>query len=95
MKPGDTVTVRLDGERDLEAAVDYLAQSMVSPDSFEAYVTLPQGTERRVCPIRFSVRRAGKDAASACPHTQYIHRKTDRLYMFCGNGKEYSEWSVM
>lgn len=43
VKLGDTVTVRLDGERDLEATVDYLAQSMVSPDSFEAYVTLPQG----------------------------------------------------
>ncbi len=35
VKLGDTVTIKLDGGSEVEAKVDYLAQSMAAPDSFE------------------------------------------------------------
>lgn len=40
----DTVSLKLDGSREKEATVDYLAESAQTPGSYEVYINLPEGT---------------------------------------------------
>lgn len=81
VKLGDTVTIKLDGGREVDATVDYLAQSMAAPDSFEAYVTLPQGTGTPGLSGTLSRSESG-ERRGICLPTYAVYTEENRSFVY-------------
>ena len=90
----DTVSLKLDGSREKELTVDYLAESSSMPGSYEIYVDLPEGTGMPGLSGKMSRSEQG-EKYSCCVTPESVHREGNRSYVYVVKerdgilGKEY------
>ena len=79
---GEQVLIRLEGKsRELEAKIDYLAESEGNPEKYEALITLPEGTG---VPGMSGVvsRSENGEKHSLCLPADAVHSENDRNYVY-------------
>lgn len=79
---GDQVLVSLEGKsKELEEKVDYLAASELSPEKYEAFITLPEGTGIPGLPGTVSRSESGEKYRLCIP-TVAVHSENNRNYVY-------------
>ena len=77
----DTVSVKLDGSREKELTVDYLAESDTMTGSYELYINLPEGTG--VPGLSGTMSRSEKgEKYSCCVSPASVHKEDVRYYVY-------------
>ena len=90
----DMVSLKLDGSREKELTIDYLAESSSMPGSYEIYIDLPEGTG--VPGLSGTVSRSEQgERHSCCVTPESVHQEGTRSYVYVVKerdgilGKEY------
>lgn len=79
---GDQVLVSLEGKsKELEEKVDYLAASELSPEKYEAFITLPEGTGIPGLSGTVSRSESGEKYRLCIP-TVAVHSENNRNYVY-------------
>ena len=79
---GDQVLVSLEGKsKELEEKVDYLAASKLSPEKYEAFITLPEGTGIPGLSGTVSRSESGEKYRLCIP-TVAVHSENNRNYVY-------------
>ena len=90
----DTISLKLDGSREKELSVDYLAESSSVPGSYEIYIDLPEGMGVPGLSGTMSRSEQG-EKYSCCVTPESVHRESIRSYVYVVKerdgilGKEY------
>lgn len=90
----DTVSLKLDGSREKELTVDYLAESSSMPGSYEVYIDLPEGVGMPGLSGTMSRSEQG-EKYSCCVTPESVYREGIRCYVYVVKerdgilGKEY------
>ena len=91
---GDAVKLKLDGSREKEATVDYLAESETAPGSYDVYLDLPEGAGTPGLSGVMSLSESG-EKQSCCLPAEAVHTVNARSYVYVARerdgilGKEY------
>lgn len=79
---GDQVTVKLEGQsKELEATIDYLAESKSVPEGFEALINLPENTGVPGVSGTISRSEPGEKYKLCIPPTA-LYKRDDRYYVY-------------
>lgn len=78
---GDNITIKLDGKSEMEAVVEYLAESRTVAGSYEVLIDLPEGLGAPGVSGKLTCSEAG-EKYSCCVSPQVIHKKDDRSYVY-------------
>lgn len=90
----DTARMKLDGSREKEVEIDYLAESDTAPGSYDVYVELPEGTGAPGLSGTMSLSESG-ERQSCCVPAEAVHTVNARSYVYVVRerdgilGKEY------
>lgn len=90
----DTVTVKLDGGREMELAVEYMTESQMQPGKFEILLTLPKGVGTPGASGILSRSKQG-ERQKCCVPSQVVHKAETRSFVYAIKeregilGKEY------
>ena len=90
----DTISLKLDGSREKELSVDYLAESSSVPGSYEIYIDLPEGMGVPGLSGTMSRSEQG-EKYSCCVTPESVHKEGIRNYVYVVKerdgilGKEY------
>ncbi len=91
---GDAVQLKLDGSREKDAAVDYLAESDTAPGSYDVYIDLPEGVGAPGLSGTMRLSESG-EKQSCCVPAEAVHIVNARSYVYVAReregilGKEY------
>ncbi len=91
---GDAVNLKLDGSREKDATVDYLAESDTAPGSYDVCLDLPEGVGTPGLSGVMSLSESG-EKQSCCLPAEAVHTVNARSYVYVARerdgilGKEY------
>lgn len=83
----DTVSLKLDGSRETEVTVDYLAESETMPGSYEIYINLPDGMGMPGLSGTMSHTEQG-EKYSCCISPLALHKEDTRSYVYVVKERE-------
>ncbi|MBO5057384.1 MAG: biotin/lipoyl-binding protein [Lachnospiraceae bacterium] len=83
----DTVSLKLDGSRETEVTVDYLAESETMPGSYEIYINLPEGMGMPGLSGTMSHTEQG-EKYSCCISPLALHKEDTRSYVYVVKERE-------
>lgn len=83
----DTVSLKLDGSRETEVTVDYLAESEIMPGSYEIYINLPEGMGMPGLSGTMSHTEQG-EKYSCCISPLALHKEDTRSYVYVVKERE-------
>lgn len=83
----DTVSLKLDGSRETEVTVDYLAESETMPGCYEIYINLPEGMGMPGLSGTMSHTETG-EKYSCCISPLALHKEDTRSYVYVVKEKE-------